>query len=544
MILKNSLIYINQFFFLIFSSIRKLYLKSEIYNKKISKINSNYLEYRPSPSLLDSIIKYSNNKKNIKEFSLTNVWSDNKINKKDFKKLHSFFWLFTLDLNSSKKEVQSILQNWFLKNKNYNHESWETDILSKRVISWISNSKITYESSDEIYKNEFDYLIKKQINHLINEIDRSKKIDNKIIGCAAIILGGLSFNDKTKFLEYGLNLLKKIVNSTFNKEGFPKSRNIRQLNFYLKYFILIREWLKESQNDIPEYLDEIIYHSGQAYSLINRSPEVSYFFNGNQISNNSDFSNYLKRLGYNFKNESHEVGEYIFLNNKKLFFAMDLGSSPEKKFSGDYQAGTLSFEIISNGKKIISNSGYFQNYKHQLNLICKSTACQSTLVLNNSSSTQFLKKIDGTSQIIGSTKVINKNINITKKHWMISAEHDGYLKRYGVIHSRKLEYFHDQHKFIGIDKIIKKKKSGNLSFEIRFHLDPEAKVMKTQDKKTVYMECGNEGWKFKSDIYNIDYETGLFFGQKNRFLENQNIVISGIIEDKDQEINWEIEKMI
>ena len=73
MILKNSLIYINQFFFFIFSSIRKLYLKSEIYNKKISKINSNYLEYRPSPSLIDSIIKYSNKKKNIKEFSLTNV---------------------------------------------------------------------------------------------------------------------------------------------------------------------------------------------------------------------------------------------------------------------------------------------------------------------------------------------------------------------------------------------------------------------------------------------------------------------------------------
>ena len=83
-----------------------------------------------------------------------------------------------------------------------------------------------------------------------------------------------------------------------------------------------------------------------------------------------------------------------------------------------------------------------------------------------------------------------------------------------------------------------------VNFEIRFHLDPEAKVMITQDKKTVYLECGNEGWKFKSDIYNIDYETGLFFGRKNRFLENQNIVISGIIEDKDQEINWEIEKMI
>ena len=68
--------------------------------------------------------------------------------------------------------------------------------------------------------------------------------------------------------------------------------------------------------------------------------------------------------------------------------------------------------------------------------------------------------------------------------------------------------------------------------------------MKTQDKKTVYIEFKNESWKFRSDVYNIDYETGLFFGRKNNFLENQNIVISGIVEDMDQEMLWEIEKMI
>tara|TARA_B100001057_G_scaffold500276_1_gene614482 strand:+ start:605 stop:2239 length:1635 start_codon:yes stop_codon:yes gene_type:complete len=543
MILKNSLIYVNQFFFFIFSEARKFYLKSYIYNKKISKINSNHLEYKPSPSLLDSIIKYSKNKKDIKEFYLTNIWSNKKIKKKDFKKLHNFFWLFTLDLNSSKKEVQSVLQNWFTENQNYNSKSWDTDILSKRVISLISNTKITYEGSSENYKNEFDYLIKKQINHLINEIDRSKKVDDKIIGCAAIILGGLSFNDKSKYLNYGLNLLKKIINTTFDNEGFPKSRNIRQLNFYLKYFILIREWLKESQNEIPEYLDEIIFHLGQAYTVINQGLDITFFFNGNQISNNSDFDNHIKRLGYQFKNEGFEVGNYIFLKDRKLFLAMDLGSSPEKKFSENYQAGVLSFELINNGKKIVSNSGYFQNYKHQLNLISKSTACHSTLVLNNSSSTKFLKNSDGTSHVNSKINIINKKVDLKKKHWVISAEHDGYLRRYGAIHSRKIEYFGDLYKFIGTDKIIRKKKSKELNFEIRFHLDPGAKVMKTQDKKTIYIEFNNEGWKFKSSEYNINYETGLYFGKKNNFLENQNIVISGIIKDENQEMIWEVEKM-
>ena len=63
-----------------------------------------------------------------------------------------------------------------------------------------------------------------------------------MIGCSAIILTGLAYNNR-RVLDYGLNLLKKIIKFSFDKNNFPKSRNIRQLNFFLKYFILVREWL-------------------------------------------------------------------------------------------------------------------------------------------------------------------------------------------------------------------------------------------------------------------------------------------------------------
>ena len=68
---------------------------------------------------------------------------------------------------------------------------------------------------------------------------------------------------QSRYLDFGLNLLNKIIKFSFDNEGFPKSRSIKKLNFYLKYFILIREWLKESQNDIPEYIDETIYYLGK-----------------------------------------------------------------------------------------------------------------------------------------------------------------------------------------------------------------------------------------------------------------------------------------
>ena len=46
---------------------------------------------------------------------------------------------------------------------------------------------------------------------------------------------------------------------------------------------------------------------------------------------------------------------------------------------------------------------------------------------------------------------------------------------------RKIEHFFDKNKFLGTDKLIKKKKSKNTNFEIRFHFEPGVKITKTQD---------------------------------------------------------------
>jgi len=543
MIFKNSLNYISQFFFFISNQTKNLYLNSNIYNNKISKINNNNLGYKPNPSLLDCLVKYEKKKNKIENLSLDSIWTNLNISEKDYKKLHSFFWLFSLDLKSSKKTTQLTIQNWIHSNHNYNSKNWDIDILSKRIIAWISNSKLTYEDSSQEYKEQFNGIIQKQINHLINEIERSEWVDNKMIGCAAIILAGLSYQNKSKYLDFGLNLLKKIIKFSFDNEGFPKSRNIRQLNFYLKYFILIREWLKESQNEIPEYIDENIYYLGQAYSLIWQSTKKNILFNGNYETNNYDFDKYLSRLGYKFKNDNHEAGSYSILKNKKITLAMDVGSSPEKKFSDNYQAGALSFEIISGDKKLICNSGYFQNFKHQLNDVSKSTATHSTLIIDNHSSCKLRRQGNKISKIEQPLKIIRKSIIFEKNYWSIKSAHDGYNKQYGIIHDRQIEFFPEQNKFNGIDNLIKKRNFKSSNFEIRFHLEPNIKVMKTQDGNAIFIELQNEGWKFTCQNHKVEIETGLYFGKKNSYKENQNIFISGMTQNENQTIKWELIKI-
>ena len=543
MFFKYPLNYINNFFLFFTKKTHNFYLNSNIYNKKISSNETNNFAYKPSPSLLDCLVKYEKKKIKIEDYSLNSIWNNKNLNQKDYNNLHSFFWLFSLDLKSSKKNTQNIILNWIETNKRYNYKSWEIDIISKRIIAWISNSKLTFEESDSNYKKKFNNIIQKQINHLINEIERSEWVDDKMIGCAAIILAGLSYQNKSGYLNFGLNLLKKIIKFSFDNYRFPKSRNIRQLNLYLKYFVLIREWLKESQNDIPEYIDETIYYLGQAYNLIWQNNKKNILFNGNQETNNFEFDNYLERLGYKFKVQNNEIGGYAILNNKKTSLIMNVGPSPERKFSKDYQAGSLSFEIIFNGKKLICNSGYFQNFKHKLNELSKSTAVHSTLILDNRSSCKFTKTSNLSSTISHGLKITKKNVVFEKNYWKIGAAHDGYLKEYGVIHDREIEFYPEQLKFVGNDKIISKKNFKNKNFEIRFHLEPNVKIMKTQDNKSILIELEKDGWKFICNEYSINIDNGLYFGKKNSFIENQNIFISGMIQNKIQTIKWELTKI-
>ena len=534
------MIYINQFFSKIFNQLRKIYLNSNFYDKKISNTDYKDLNYKPSPHLLSSLIKYKK-KFRIEDFSLDEIWINNNLSYKDYRNLNNFYWFFSLDLKSSKETTQSVVSNWINNNFKYNHKSWDFDLTAKRIIAWLSSHNLTYENANQQYKDNFNKIIKKQTNHLINEINKSKFVDDKLIGCASIILVGLCYKIEN-YLSFGSILLKKISKFILDTHGFPKSRNIKQLIFYLKYFILIREWFKESQINVPEHIDETIFYLGQGYAFIQQDLNSNFLFNGNNNSKNFDFDNYLKRLGYSFKNQDQDFGGYTILKNKKIHLIMDTGSSPNSKYSKDYQAGALSFEIVSNGKKLISNCGYYFNNNSKLNELSKSSAAQSTLTIDDNSSCKFTQ-ISEYFILKKGLKILKKDKVFEKNYWKISASHDGYLRKYNSIHQREIEFYPEQMTFVGIDKIIKKKNNHNYKFDIRFHLEPDVKLMKTQDNKNILIELKDEGWKFSCNNFDIEIDNGLYFGNKNLYVENQNIFISGISNNQIENVKWEIKKI-
>ena len=128
MLLKNSFNFIYEFFYIFSKQIRQFYLNSSIYNKKISKIDNKVLIYKPSLSTLSCIVKYEKKKNKIENFNVNSIWENKNISDKDYKKIHSFYWLFTIDLKSSNAITQSIIENWIENNQIYNPKNWEIEI--------------------------------------------------------------------------------------------------------------------------------------------------------------------------------------------------------------------------------------------------------------------------------------------------------------------------------------------------------------------------------------------------------------------------------
>ncbi len=537
--------YIFKKFFLI---LKIYYLKTSFYNYNISKnIPSKYL-YLPSPHIINCLLYFNKKKFKIEKLSLNSIWKIDPKKNIEFGNLHNFLWLIALDIKTSKTSTQNLIENWIDNNRNFNEQTWALEILSKRIIAWISNSNLTLNLSNFSYKEKLILSIAKQTNHLFKNIENEKNYEHKIIGCTSLILVGLVFKEYKKYFDKGLEILEKTIKINFDSNGFPKSRNPQELCECLKYFVIVREWIKESQKEIPEFINKIVYESGNSFSFISKKNIKLPLFNGATELNNEEFKVYLKNTGYNFKENSKEKSGYTILENKKILLVMDVGSPPEKKFSKKYQCGCLSFEIISGNKKLICNSGFYFKNKNKLNIISKSTAAHSTLYINNQSSCSIKRRSflnnNYNTELFTSLNIKSKKITTENEFDQIIASHDGYQKKFGIIHERKIKFLKKSKIFFGEDIITSSKKFEKNKFGIRFHIYPGTKMVKTQDPNSILLRLDNgDGWRFNCQNHKVLIENGIYLGDKNKLKNNENIYISGTTDNEKKIIKWSFEKI-
>ena len=543
--LKSIYIYFLAIKKVLIRSLKELLFGSNYYNKLLdTDIPSSFL-FNPNPYLLspflnhkDLLIKISN--EDVRNFRIS------LFENKEKKSIHNFLWLNLIDRKNENEIIQKIIGEWIKKYYKYTKGIWDEDLTSLRVISWISNADLILNTNDKDFNKSFYKNIIRQTNFVKKNINNLNDENKKISSISLLVLSGLVFKEYYVYYKIGLKELKKFIEGYFDENGFPINRNFENLLTFVQYFILIKEWIKNAQEIVPEYLENIVEKNLVCLNSVNNPSKKLPLFNGSTDKSLSNFFLYLDKLNYSSKKNLKSVGQVQIVKNKKTALYFDSGEPPNYQLSKDYQSGPLSFEYSSDKDKIITNCGYGRRISKKFQILSKFTSGQSTLCIDDTSVVKF-KKSNLINKAYGSTisnsfKIFDVERKEDKINIVISATHNAYLEKFGYLHKRKINFFKKSNSIEGSDYLIKKNEGINVGFSIRFHLYPGINTVRTLSGKSILLQTNaNKSWVFSSDELAIDLEKSLFFG-RNKALKNKCIVIYGKTMNQDVNVNWKLKK--
>ena len=527
-------------------SIKKVFFRTNFYNKTLISKTPQQFYFNPNPFLLSPLTNYTKYSFKISEIDTNIFWVNKNIS--ETRDLHSFLWLNLIDRKNDGKSLQKIIKQWMLRYSKYRKNIWETSVISKRIISWILNVDIILNNELFEFKRNFLTSIITQTNHLKKNIQFEKNYLNKIEILTALLLTGLVFKEYESNYNIAIKELEKLIKKNFDKDGFPLTRNPSDLIFLSKYLILCRECIKDAQKYIPDFLDTIIDQNLICLKNILTPNDQIPLFNGGTEEDLHQFMKFADDLDYIKKDRKNVIGGIQVLKHKNTFVFFDIGEPPNKNFSRSYQSGPLSFEYYLDGVKIITNCGFGCNISSKAELLSRLTSAQTTLTINDTSVTRFernrlINKVFGNS-IKNSFKI--SDYNFTEDRNLISSEasHNGYDKSFGCIYKRKILLNKSKNNLTGLDTILKKKNNKPVSFTLRFHLYPGLSAVKTIGGNSVLIQISkNKSLIFTVQNEAIKIEKSLFLGS-NKVFNNTCVVVSGNLVNIDKTIHWEIKKNI
>jgi len=525
---------------------KKIYFTTGFYKKSlITKVPSQFFFF-PNPFLMSSFSNYKKFAFQINNLDPNKFWDQN-YSRKEKRELHNFLWLSSIDRKEDTATLRKIISLWNNNNLKYKSLIWESSIISKRIMSWILNADIILKNSNFDFKRNFIESIVIQTNHLRKnfkyEIDHQKKIE--VI--TALILSGLVFKEYEENYEYSLKELEKLIETFFDDKGFPLTRSPNDLLVYTKYFFLIKEVIKDAQKYVPDSLESMLEKNLECLKQLTTPTNSLPLFNGSVENDLTNFYDYINHFKIKIKKSKFNSGDIYILKNKKDVIYFEAGNPPKKNYSSSYQSGPLSFEYFFDDQKIITNSGFGVNISNKARLLSRFTSSQSALCLNDTSIVRF-EKSNMMNKAYGF--LIKRDFKISDLEYkndpnkiQVKASHNAYFKNFGCIHDRCIGIDKINDKVIGQDRL-RKSINSNVKYDVRFHLYPGLLAVQTIGGNNLLVQINkNNALLFSTNEKNLKIEKSIFFGGQ-KVLDNYCILISGVMENNEKTIDWEIKKKI
>ncbi|HEV7881310.1 heparinase II/III-family protein, partial [Bradyrhizobium sp.] len=198
-------------------------------------------------------------------------------------------------------------------------------------------------------------------------------------------------------------------------------------------------------------------------------------------------------------------------------------------------AGCLSFELSSGPSRIVTNCGMPATGRDNWRVFARGTPAHSTLTYHETSSCQFVE-LSAMKRLLQGSPIVSGPANVESfreavtNGMLLTASHDGYLAKFGLIHQRVLMVAHDGTRLDGEDTLSPapggRIKGNDSDYALRFHLHPSVKASRLSDARGVMLVLPNrEVWTFEALDDKVELEDSVFLAGNDGPRRTAQIVI-------------------
>ena len=450
--------------------------------------------------------------------------------------LHSFGWLRHLkaaDTPIARAMAQALLED-FVKLRAAPREAQEAGVVARRAISLMAASPFLLDGIDAAGYRRFLRLMMQHCAKLRLAAIREPKPLTRLECALALLHVGLSIDRSDDLVSAAIQLTAREFNLQIGGDGGHISRDPGILINLLLDTLPLRQCFLVRGVEPPQAIMAAIDRMMAMLRHMRHADGAIALFNG---------AGYVPRdvlatlIAYDDVTQSPATGidgGYARLAAGDAVVIADVGPAPPLAYAARAHAGALAFEMSAQGRRFIVNCGASGENDSPLVDLVRTTAAHSTAVLHDTSSALFVSDGDERHlQQSGATQA-----RLQPELLAVEGSHEGYLKRYGIAHTRRLALAPAADRLHGIDIFNGAAPPGDDDVAIRFHIHPTIDVALGPDKKSVLLSArGVDHWLMEADGLPLLIEDSIFLGQGDRARRTVQIVIATAIA-KTPEVRW------
>jgi uncharacterized heparinase superfamily protein len=440
------------------------------------------------------------------------------------RELHGFGWLRHLAATEEEEAAamsRELVLEWIALKKMSHGVAYEPEVIARRLISWISQANILLEDLDARSYTQIMSSIGQQIVALRTTWRNAPDGVPRMVCLIALVLSGLSVSGHDRQLKEAEAALTVELKRQILEDGGHVSRSASVLSDLVLDLLPLGQCFGSRTLVAPEEISDAIKKSLRFLRFMRLGDGMLARFNG--VSTGSPAA-LATVLGYS--NGQFDImpiarqSGYARLERGKTTILADIGSPPPLELSTEAQAGALSFEMTSGRYLIFANGGFPGPADHDWDSVARATASHNTLCLAETSSSRLIRHdqlesmVDGLP-IRGPDTVTSEFVDGPNQA-ELNVSHDGYLKRFGLIHSRHLSLAKAGDTLDGIDMLEPTKGTlrlkQDLPYAIHFHLHPDCRCRLAGHGMCRITLLDGETWLFTADdTAQLSIEESLYF---------------------------------